>query len=134
MIHLPATTIRGKVYADGHDGRYALVGVADAPFDALPSYREGGPSTVVVNGWCTSVGHLDRVLSSPEAVAADDGMHTIRAHRDALDGQGITYHALHGTRWALASDANEALYNAGLNARMVYVKDFDRYAVTIDPA
>lgn len=68
--------IQGKRYS-WSDGRYRIYTRDHIDFDTLPSYDDGGPATVVIDGYSMSTSTLSRALSSPEVVAADDGMHTL---------------------------------------------------------
>ena len=129
-IHGSATEYR--------DSRYRLYTVEHLPFDALPSYRDGGPSTVVVNGWSTSTSSLCGVFSSPSVVAADDRKFTVSAHRVGdYSNPGAQYapkHPLDGQKFGTQTDADRALYEAGLTAKMVYLRDAHKWEATAPDA
>jgi hypothetical protein len=126
----PATlpALQGEIFTGGYDGRYRLYTVAELPFDALPSYRDGGPGRVVINGWSTSSARLCRVFSSASVIAADDHMVTVRATRGGCNNAGrycpelVEHHALNGAKFATDREADQAVYEAGLTAFMVYEK------------
>lgn len=88
------------------EDRYVLQTVADVPFGHYPSWENGGPSLVVVDGWGTSCSHGDGI----------DG-YRINAYRVPWTGE---HHELDGTCYPTRELADEAKYNAGLIAHMVY--------------
>ena len=116
----------GMVMSNGYDGRYRLWTHAHGlAFDAVPRYRDGGPGTVVLDGWAKSTTNLCKSLSSPEVVAADDGQWTLTVRRLAGRGDGEP-HPLDGTTYASQDDADRAAYEAGLTGFMVYRDDAER--------
>lgn len=99
---------------------YRLITVADAPFGTFPPYSEGGPSKVTATSWGTSQSSLCRILSSDSIVEKDDGKITLNVYgRDPETGEFVK-HPLDGTKYATSREADEAAYNAGLLAIMVY--------------
>lgn len=118
------------------DGRYRIYTHEHLDFDALPSYRDGGPATVVVDGYSMSTSSVSRVLSSASVIAADDGMRTLNLSTPILDGEGSTAvitgfdkHPLDGTRYATDVDARRAAFDAGALAFMVYERDAAKWGL-----
>ena len=104
----------------GFRNDYRLYTVEHIPFDAVPSYRDGGPGTVVVDGWCCSTTGWDH-----------QGSVTANAFR--FTSPDITTpperHPLDGTKYPTQADAKRAQYEAGLLAFMVYEKDAARFGL-----
>ena len=126
---------RGEAHGS-YDGRYRLYTVEHLPFDALPGYSHGGPSTVVTDGWSMSTSSICRFLSSASVAAADDGKHTLSLRRlrdgadhNSYDPEAWEKHELDGGRYALRSDASEAAYNVGALAFMVYHRDAPKWGL-----
>jgi len=108
------------------DGRYRVWTVGHGlPFDVLPSYGEGGPATVALDGWVASTRVLCKRLSSPAVVAADDGMITASVWRG--DFRNPERHPIDGTKYANGRDASRAMYEAGVLGFMVYERDATGY-------
>jgi hypothetical protein len=114
------------------DGRYRLYTSEHLDFDALPSYRDGGPSLVVVDGYCMSTSSVSG-FSSRAVLAADDGMHTLSLSKPVRGFEwDITRrdkHPLDGTKYATAPDARRAAFDAGAMAYMVYERDAAKWGL-----
>lgn len=122
--------MHGEIHEYGYDGRYRLYTVDHLPFDALPSYGDGGPAKVVLDPWGTSTSSLCGFMSSPSVAAADDGMVTLNVYRvDSPASQPMVRHPLDGTRYATTRDADRAAYEAGVTAFMVYEREAARFGL-----
>lgn len=127
--------LHGDVWESGYDGRYRLYTIEHVPFGTFPAYTDGGPSRVTYNGWGVSSSSLDRVLSSRDVIAQDDGKVTLNISRyhgpvcGPYDPALIEKHPLDGTKHATQHDADQAAYEAGCLAYMVYEKDRARYGL-----
>lgn len=128
--------LHGEVTTYGSDLRYRLYTAEHVAFDALPAYRLGGPARVAHTDWSSSTSSLCRGLSSPDVVAEDDGTVTIKSTRGGHyeDGQYVAErHPLDGTRYATQDEANQATFDGGLTAFMVYERDAASYGLpTVD--
>lgn len=114
--------------SDSYDGRYRLWTISHGvDFDALPSYYDGGPAIVVIDGWHKSTSSVCRALSSPSVVAADDGTHVLNLWQGTATSPA--YHELHGKHFPTDRDADRAAYNAGTTAFMVYERDAARFGL-----
>lgn len=127
---------RGEIRTYGGDGRYRLYTIEHLPFDALPSYSDGGPATVTNDGWSMSTSSNCRIFSSPSVNAADDRMHTLRLTTHPV---GVPWslendvkHPLNGTKYATAADAKRAAYEAGGIGFMVYNRDAAKWGLPTD--
>ncbi len=118
---MTATTppVEGQIFPTGYDGRYRLYTIAHLPFDALPSYAEGGPAKVVLDPWDVST-------TSP--TEGEGGRVTLNVY-PATSRQTGERHPLDGTRYDDREDADRAAYDAGLLAFMVYERDAARYGL-----
>lgn len=127
--------IQSGVSFDGYDGRYRIWTVNEVPWGRFPSWPEG-PPTVAHTEWGVSYPRLCRWLSSPEVVAADDGMVELSVSRLQRNDDGrteIIRHPLNGSKYATDDDAQRAAYEAGLTAYMLYVRDEARHGI-VDPS
>lgn len=91
------------------------------------SWDEGkatGWPTVASDEWSFSTSSLSRWMSSASVVEADDGKHTLNAHRTIGPTFGDTEdHPLNGTKYDTAAAADRAGYEAGLLFFFESVKD-----------
>lgn len=97
---------------------YRLLTVKDVPFDAFPTYRNGGPAKVVVTGASTS---YTTGGGQPGA--------RLSAYVGREGGAPGEPHPLNGTRYPSVEDAERAAYDAGLTAFMVYDRDAHKWPV-----
>lgn len=128
--------LQGEITTYGYDSRYRLYTAEHVAFDALPTYRDGGPARVAHTDWSSSTSSLCRGLSSPSVVAASDGRITINSTRGGHyeDGQYVVErHPLDGTHYATQTEANRATFEGGLTAFMVYERNAAKYGLpTVD--
>lgn len=112
--------------------RYRLYAREHIDFDALPSYHDGGPAMVVINGYQTSTSNLSG-FSSAAALSADDGKYTLNLSKPVRGpGGGIAgfdKHALDGTKYDTAREASRAAYDAGALAFMVYERNAAKWGL-----
>lgn len=97
-----------KYFAD-RPRPYWLVTAADLPWDAFPTFDEGGPACVAADGWGTST-------SYPADHATGTGR---RVNGYAVPYTGVR-HWLDGAVFPTREQAVRAQYEAGLTARFVY--------------
>lgn len=95
----------------GANGDYLLYTVDHVPFSDVRAYMDGGPPLVVLDDWA---------VSSSFPNGDDDNPVTLNAR---TIGEDMTRHPLHGTRYPTCRDADEAAFNAGLLAFMVYTHE-----------
>lgn len=104
----PAPPLQG----DPRFNQYRLWTVRELPWGSLPTYREGGPSTVTCTEWGTSTSETSFAMSTePEGGwTAEDRMVTLDAirYRGARASDGFDHHPLHGTKYPTREDANRA--------------------------
>jgi hypothetical protein len=126
-----APQIEGKREPWG-DSRYRIYTHEHISFDALPSYRDGGPATVVVDGYSMSTSSVSG-FSSRSVLAADDGMHTLSLSKpirgDECEITRFDKHPLDGTKYAIERDAKRAAFDAGALAFMVYERDAAKWGL-----
>lgn len=92
---------------------YRLYDRTHCDFDDFPSYREGGPATVVHAGWGVS-------YSMPHG---DEKRVELNAYKYEGEEEGFAKHELDGTFYDTMEDATRAAFEAGLLAFMVYERD-----------
>lgn len=117
-------SLHGKIYSNGHDGRFRLWKVSDAPFDFFSPYEEGGPGTTAHTAWSVSV----TTSYEDPACQAQIGKPTLNIRKRLMDNS-LCRHPLDGTEWETRRDANRAAYEAGVIAFMVHVKDEAKYGI-----
>lgn len=97
---------------------YRLYTIEHVPYGHFPRYSEGGPAMVTSSvAWSKSTSSTSLLWSSPSiaaAAAADPLPVTLN-----LRYQGAP-HELDGTRYATQEAADQAAYEAGATAYMVY--------------
>ena len=108
--------VRGHA-SEHYDGRYRLYTVNHVPYGTYPRYVDGGPAMVVVDGWGKSVSSLCRIFSSQSVIEADDRQHTLSLRRAG----GL--HSLNGTKYPTSEAADQAAYEVGATAYMVYERN-----------
>lgn len=92
---------------------YWLVYATDLPWDAFPTYDQGGPATVAADGWCCST-------SFPADHASGTG-HRVNGFKVLSENPYRSErHWLDGAVFPTREQANRAQYEAGLTARFVY--------------
>lgn len=99
--------------------QYRLYTVEHIPFEAFPSYSEGGPATVTHTGWAVSAVKLYSEETS--AASHEDGAHVLNVYR--LEGSKLVNHPLDGTQYPSSREAKKAAYAAGLLAFQVYERN-----------
>lgn len=109
--------------------QYRLYTVEHVPFETFPAYAEGGPATTAHTEWSVSGSYLNRALSSPSVVAADDGLYTLHVYRFEGSVTASIKHELDGTKYATDREATKAAYEAGVLAFMVYERDEAQWPV-----
>lgn len=124
---LPA--LLGYVHKHGYDGRYRLwTRSHGVDFDQLPSYDQGGPATVPLDGWNVSTSTTTRVSYDGGGSSAEgDGVHTLSVWRG--DPGRPARHPLHGTTYPSLRDADRAAYQAGVLGFFVKEPDAFRYGL-----
>lgn len=110
--------LQGSI-ATWRDHRYRVYGAEHLPFDALPSYRDGGPAKVVRDGWSVSY--------TTDCGATIDGVRlSARKHPDEGEREE---HPLHHTVYPTQEAASRAAYDAGLLGFFVYERDAEAYGL-----
>lgn len=102
---------------------YRLYTVEDLPFDAIPTYRDGGPAKVSMPGWSKSTSSMCPIFSSPSVIAADDRRITLSLR---LNGEP---HPLDKSTYATQDEADRAAYEVGASAFMVYDRDAAKWGL-----
>lgn len=114
--------MHGEIHPGGYDGRYRLYTVEHLPFDALPAYVDGGPAKVVLYRWATST-------TFPTYV--EGGGCTLDVTLNVSGPDGFR-HPLDGTVYATIRDAEQAVYEAGATAFMVYEREAARFGLPVE--
>jgi hypothetical protein len=101
---------------------YRLYTVEELPWDAVPTYAEGGPACAVIGGW-----HVAYQQEGGEPIW-QLLCRKLSMRYDSI-GQIAERHPLHGTHYPTLQDAQRAAYEGGALARMVYERDAARFGL-----
>lgn len=101
-------------------GGYRLYTRDELPFDDVPAVIDGGPATVVIDGWGVSYStNIEWPGGRPNA-AETDGRWQLKAYKFEGPEEGFARHEIDGTIYEDRREATRAAYEAGLLAFMVY--------------